>query len=44
MRQVAIFLVLLLVAVTAWGQYWYDRAHRMMDTIRYMIEEEIDDE
>lgn len=33
-------LALILVGVTGWGQYWYDRAHRLSDAIRYMIEEE----
>lgn len=38
-----IFLVLILVGVAMWGQYWYDRAHRLMDAMAYMIEEEIED-
>lgn len=38
-----IFLVLILMAVAMWGQYWYDRAHRLMDAMQYMIEEEVDD-
>lgn len=28
--------------VTAWGQYWYTRAKRLIDTVQYMIEEEIE--
>lgn len=39
-----IFLVLILVPVAMWGQYWYDRAHRLMDAMAFMIEEEIVDE
>lgn len=39
-----IFLVLILVGVAMWGQYWYDRAHRLMDAMAYMIEEEVDSE
>lgn len=39
-----IFLVLILVGVAMWGQYWYDRAHRLMDAMAFMIEEEIVDE
>lgn len=35
------FLIILLVAVTAWGQYWYDKARRQADAIQYMLEEEI---
>lgn len=38
-----ISLVLILVGVAMWGQYWYDRAHRLMDAMAYMIEEEVDD-
>lgn len=34
-------LVAALVAATGWGQYWYDRAHRLADAIQFMVEEEI---
>lgn len=36
------FLIILLVAVAIWGQYWYDRAHRLADAMAYMIEEEME--
>ena len=39
-----IFLVLLLVVTTAWGQYWYDKAHRQADAIAFMIEQEVDEQ
>lgn len=39
-----ILLTLILVGVAMWGQYWYDRAHRLMDAMEYMIEEEVDNE
>ena len=39
-----IFLVLILVGVALWGQYWYDKAHRQADAIAFMLEEEIDSE
>lgn len=38
------FLASLLVATTAWGQYWYDRARRLSDAIQYMVEEEVENE
>lgn len=36
--------MVILVGVAMWGQYWYDRAHRLMDAMTYMIEEEVGDE
>jgi len=39
-----VFLVIILVGVAMWGQYWHDRAHRLIDTITYMLEEEIEEE
>lgn len=36
--------MVILVGVAMWGQYWYDRAHRLMDAMTYMIEEEVSDE
>lgn len=38
------FVLFVLVAVGMWGQYWYDRAHRLQDTITYMVMEEIEEE
>lgn len=38
------FLVLVVVAVSIWGQYWYDRAHRLADAMAYMIEQETESE
>lgn len=35
--------MMILVGVAVWGQHWYDRAHRLMDAMQYMIEEEVDD-
>lgn len=37
---VEIILIILLVLVTVWGQYWYDRAQRLIDTITYILEAE----
>ena len=39
-----VILYLLTVFVTAWGQYWYDRARRLSDAIQYMVEEEVDEQ
>ena len=34
------FLVLVLIGVAMWGQYWYDKAHRVSDAMMYMLEQE----
>jgi hypothetical protein len=41
--MVIYFLITLLVATTAWGQYWYDKARRQADAIAFMIEQEVED-
>lgn len=33
-------LTFVMIGVAMWGQYWYDRAHRLMDAVEYMTEEE----
>lgn len=38
-----LFLVVALVGVAMYAQYWYDRAHRLMDAMSYMIEDGIDE-
>lgn len=34
------FLVLVVVAVSIWGQYWYDKAHRVQDAMMFMLEQD----
>ncbi len=35
------FLIVLIVLLAMWGQYWYDKAQRQADAIAFMLEEEI---
>lgn len=37
------FVMFVLVGVAMWGQHWYDRAHRLQDTITYMVMEETEE-
>ena len=39
-----LFLVVTLVGVAMWGQHWYDQAHRLKDTIMFMVEDEAEAE
>jgi hypothetical protein len=41
---VTILLVIILVGVAMWGQYWYDRAKRLQDAIAFMVDEEVNDD
>jgi len=37
------FLVVALIGVWAWGQYWYNLAHRITDIVNEILSEEDED-
>jgi hypothetical protein len=37
-------LALIMTGIAIWGQYWYDKAHRLSDAIQFMIEEEVEEQ
>lgn len=37
------FVLFAMIGLGMYAQYWYDRAHRLMDAMQYMIEADIED-